>query len=317
MNKKKIIIIGIELLILICGAFLVAYLASSQTTPKEFLTEIKENIKENFQNSEEKDNKRYNQALYYANERACEDIKNPGKKQECTDNARIARFLQQPNNADCSIIQNEERYIQCKNLMYEKTALDANNKILCEQIANENIKQRCRENIDANILMEMTKNHSANPENCKKLENNFREECEKLIENYQTEAIYADAIQKENLIACGELNEENLKKQCHDEIIFKKSISENTQTLCTYISDDERKKICIQTTQNQQDNTIFQIATASNNIAICENIKNTDMKDRCHDIIILAIVKQNKTSEPCKNLKNQENTKICEQIPKL
>lgn len=315
--RKKIVILVIEILLIIGGIFLAVYFFQNNASWKNFLAEVKEQISETIQNSEEKDNKSYNRALYYANERACEDISDDNKKSECQDNARITKFLQNPENADCTVISHEERYINCKNLIFEKTALNAKNKNLCENISETSTKQRCRENIDANLLIEITKNQNANTENCSKLENSFRIECEKLIEYYKTEAQYAEAVKNTDLSACAELNEDNLKKKCQDEIIFKKSTTENLNALCQYISDIDQKNLCLQTTQNNQDNNIFQIATSTDNINLCENISNSAVKYRCHDIITLSLVKKTKNPELCKALKNTENLQICEQIPKL
>lgn len=201
--------------------------------------------------------------------------------------------------------------------MYEKTATDTKNKNLCSHISDTNISQRCRENIDANILSEITKNNTANEQICSKLENNFQKECKKLIENYKMEATYTETITKENIEQCQMIGDTKLTLKCRDEILYKKALKENLDTLCSQIQDINQRNFCLSSTQNQKDAKNFEVAIQNNHIEICNSIINTDLKNRCYDIITLSIIQKTKNIELCKTLKNTGSIKTCEQISKL
>ncbi len=318
MRKRQLFILGLKILVFLGGIFVVLIFLTRNNSPNaSIVTNITENIQEKWkyiQTMYVQDSASHNRALHYANEKACQNITNEDQKQECIDYALIAKFLKDSNTADCSVIINENRNIECKNLLYEKTAIDAKNKNLCKNIANEEIAQRCRESIDASILAEISKNYSASAEVCAKLENTFQEECNKLINNYEIEVSYSEAIKKQDIALCAIIGESSLEQKCRNNIIANKAITEGNVLMCEYISDTNQKQNCLENTQLQRDTQLFEIATNSDNINLCNRITIESIQHRCNDIVILSITKKTKNTSLCQNLKNKENISICQKL---
>lgn len=318
MKKKNLFILGAEITILLGGIFLVFVLLKPNTpTEKGIITEIKESIQEkwtNIQTTHARDTESYNRAIQYANEKACNTISDENKKTECADYALIAKMLKNPESGDCSIIANENRKTECINLTFEKTAIDTKNKNICKNIADNDIAQRCRESVDAGILAEISKNNDASVEKCEKLEASFQVECNKMIANHEIELRYSEAVKSQEIGLCGIIGDEYLMQKCRNTIIANKALSEGNVLLCDYISDASEKKSCLEKTKLQKDSKLFETATNSDNLAMCENISQENIKHRCNDIIILSIVKKTKNTNLCQNLKNSENGAICQKL---
>ncbi len=84
--------------------------------------------------------------------------------------------------------------------------------------------------------------------------------------------------------------------------------------MCEYISDTNQKQNCLENTQLQRDTQLFEIATNSDNINLCNRITIESIQHRCNDIVILSITKKTKNTSLCQNLKNKENISICQKL---
>lgn len=320
MKSRKILIIAIIItLVLLCAIFAVKIFAEKNgKNPWAIIDHLETKILSAFEKEREtsvSDTKKYNQALYYSNEVACETISNVEKKSECTDYTLITKYLKNPKNADCNAITNESRRSECANLMLEKTATEAKNKNLCSTIQDAEIGTRCRESIDAKNFSEIVKENSANIQSCSTLEGNFRTECMKLIENYKTEETYIAATTSNNIVRCNLLAEKNLQTKCQDEIIKSLAEKEKNTALCGNIQNGDLRQECVKRTISSRDMQLFEQAASSDNIELCASISDGNIKARCQDVVIIGIVRKTKNASLCNNLINTDSKAICQKIP--
>lgn len=314
MKKSLIFIPVIAVLAIALGIFVVGGVFSENGTPPDIIQSITRKHKISTEEQQKNDIANYNRAMHYANNRACEDIKDPSQKQECMDYSIILSVSRDMKSGDCESIENEERKIECRNISFEKTANDAGNKTLCRAISDENIATRCREGIDAKKFADMQKNNTATIQACGELEGNFREECTKLVNNYQNEETYVTAIRTNNLNMCALVGVPNLVDRCRDEILLSLSEIENNIALCSNIKNTDTKNSCIQKNQAKNDAKVLDDATKSESIALCSTISSKTLAESCHDIVILSIVKKTKNSTLCDSLNSRESMAVCKNI---
>lgn len=217
---------------------------------------------------------------------------------------------------DCQVLENAEKRIHCLDTISEKIAVETLEKPLCKRISDIYIQKRCEEGIDAKILAKITKKEYVLTSDCAFLDGNFKTECLRRVENYPLEDAYQKAIQSQNPNECSLLLDEQLSRDCRDEIFLQLAKKTHINTHCTAIVSPIKKQECAAILKNTHQKTLFDQAVSENNLTLCASLADANMRDGCHDIVVLSLVKSSSNFALCSGIKNETSRWAClELIP--
>lgn len=287
--------------------------AGAQSTPLDAF----ENIIVSEEARLKKDNEHFNRAMHYEDVRECDPIKQSEKQEECRDMIAIAHIRKSGNVSACVDIKNAKRQTECRHLTAETTALTENDKSICQYIQDERHAQRCRENIDAKRLADITERGSAHISECESLEDNFRKECQKRIENHRSEAAYYEAIRGTDVAACAALEEEQLALECRDSVLENIAHSASNPALCQQIINTQKRSECERRLSAEEYNAQLERAIQEKNISLCADINDTEIRDTCRDTILLILVRDTNNVTLCDMLSEDTHKDTCRRIQSL
>lgn len=260
------------------------------------------------------DTESFNRAMYYANEKACQDIKNEAEKTNCTDYAAIAKAGKTGSKEFCESVKNESRKNECYAITLEKIAMEKMNKWVCQTISIGSIRTRCQEGIDAKNLQKIIREWNATSDSCAGLSDTFRRECSESIKNYKTEENYIQALQSRNISLCEQIGEVTLRQKCRDEIFAYQAEITNNPELCKQIINPDARNSCDQKWRNKNNEQLYGLAIKTEEIAMCKNITNEKMQQSCSDIVLLSTIRKTKNYWLCDSLYSTESKNTCQKI---
>lgn len=122
------------------------------------------------------------------------------------------------------------------------------------------------------------------------------------IKQLDDSAVLQKAISEENLDTCKLLSTEELQFTCFDTILLKQALKSRDKNLCDYVRDEGKKDTCLSYMKTQDDNSLFKTAILEKNINMCSQITVDTLKTRCHDSVILLLVRDTKDIALCDTL---------------
>lgn len=134
------------------------------------------------------------------------------------------------------------------------------------------------------------------------------------MDSTHDEAQYLEAVKTLDLNLCKTIVEDRLKHVCQDTILLEQAQKSNNISLCSSISDGEKKVYCIEKAKTHQDIALFKRASESKDLRTCTSIMDTNLKNRCHDVITLELVKTSKNTKLCDTLTNTGIIENCKRI---
>lgn len=82
---------------------------------------------------------------------------------------------------------------------------------------------------------------------------------------------------------------------------------------CLRIKDETKKTYCTSHISTKNDATLFKEYIASTNLNGCDTLSDENLKNRCHDIVTLTLVRTSKDSSLCQTLTNTGMIATCNQ----
>lgn len=281
--------------------------------PKEKRMTYAEIEQQSLENSKQQ-SEIFNQAQQKQDSSLCDTIEDTSLASECRDRIIIAKIWNSGDLTLCDNIKDEKRQTDCRDLVALNIARDQGVKWLCARISNENGIKRCREDIDGKKLATILQDKSASPSVCSTLEENFQKECLRSIDTYKSETQYLEATKTKNLAACDAISEPQLQTDCRDNILLEKAVTDADIWLCWSISNAEKQSYCVKKWNTQKDISAFKEATNSWSLALCWSIVDGSLKNRCHDIVTLALVREKKDASLCDTLTDKSIIENCKRI---
>ena len=281
--------------------------------PKEKVRSFEEQEKEALETAKN-NSEIFNQAQQKQDEWLCESITDDPLRSECRDRVVIAKIGNSWDMTLCEDITDESRKTNCRDLIALNSAREIWMKALCARISNENDIKRCREDIDGKRLATVLAEKSATPQICASFEENFQKECLRSIDTFRSEEQYLTAIKTKNLAACDAVTEPQLQTDCRDNILLERAVSEWNNVLCRSITSPEKQSYCVKKWDTQADISTFKAATSGKSLEECRTINDGSLRNRCHDIVTLDLVRESKDARLCDTLTNTGIIENCKRI---
>jgi len=244
----------------------------------------------------------------------CEAIVDADKKTECHDRAVMASISESGDISICESIHDDTLKTACRDRTANNYAIAQGNKGLCVRITDPLLKKKCREDIDTVKLRTLVQEKTATEETCTALEESFQKECLRSIDTHRGEEQYLTAIKSGNLAMCDAITDSRLSTVCRDTILLDRAQKDANGSLCAQITDAEKKAYCTSRISTSADITQFQDATKSNNLQACMSIADVNLRNRCHDVVILELVRNSKNVQLCSTLTNTGIIESCQRI---
>ena len=105
-----------------------------------------------------------------------------------------------------------------------------------------------------------------------------------------------------------------LQITCSDTINLKKAISTQNSILCETVQNTEKKLYCIGQVSKTDDIELYKSALIKNDLELCSRITSENLNTKCHDTVIITIVKSKKDITLCDSLKNTGMLTACQQL---
>ena len=320
---KKILFIILSLLIVIWGGvyFIVSQenknlwdIQYSQSPNIEKALTYQE-LREQMEEKNAKNVELYNMAIKEKDPRICEEITEISKKNECKD-AIVASIAQKNNNLEqCSTLSNTGILVLCKDAIYTDRAIMSNDTWLCKEISSTTKQASCIDLIDIKKLQEATKDKKITEEFCETLiSEKQKSTCLASVSASDETSLYQRAITEDDINICKKIETQDTQITCIDTISLKLAISSSNITLCEDITDESKKAYCKMQLSRNSDIWIYKTSIQNNTLDACQNIENENLRNKCHDTIILNTVKIDKDVSRCDNINDTTIISACKQI---
>ena len=194
---------------------------------------------------DEKDITSLNRAISENNASLCQEIVSGSRKTECQE-AILARELTLSGTvSDCQKLTIATLRNGCVSATLQSSALRSLDHSLCSEITDTIQAQYCRELVDQQLLVQMTRSGTISQEGCSRLTDKYKQECMDSITQVDDSVTLQQAISSENLEACKTLSEEALQFTCFDTILLKQALKSGDKNLCDYVRDETKKNTCL------------------------------------------------------------------------
>lgn len=256
----------------------------------------------------------YNTAIKILNAEMCSTLEDEKIQNDCRDRIFMLTAKENTDGSMCEEIGNEDMKSSCLDAVADVIARNVGKKQLCDRINEDRLKTRCKQDIDSVVLQSILSEKTATKDICNTLESGFKEDCLRSIDHSLDETTYLQALRTLDIQLCNKIGESSLKNTCQDTVLLERSQKEGQPNLCQTISDLEKRAFCLERSMTQNDIAVFQEATKKTDLNACAPIRDTNLKNRCHDVITLALVQSTKNVALCDTLKQTGNIAPCKRI---
>ncbi len=256
----------------------------------------------------------YNTAIQDQNPELCNGIVNIDKKNECHDMIIAATAKKIGDINTCDTLTNTGNTILCRDIIRTDRAINSHNKILCMKISVESKRSYCEDQIDESILSENVKNNTITKDLCDWLWSKYQQSCISNIHEIDESTLYKEAVEKNELALCKKITGVEFQSACTDTINLKTAIDTQNSLLCDEIISIEKKTYCQNQLSKTNDISLYKSALSNWNLEDCANIINENLRNKCHDTIIISSVKSQKDITLCDHLTSTGMIDSCKQI---
>jgi hypothetical protein len=255
-----------------------------------------------------------NRAMSEQNLTLCASITDTVMQLDCSESVQAVLYTQSGTIEDCQMLTLTGVRDRCSATLAQSTAFARMDKTLCAKIETPSQQLYCREEIDSRVLASLIETHTVTETTCASLEAKYHDSCLSSIARIDDNAILQDAISTDALELCKKLSTENLRYTCFDAILMKRALVSGDKNNCDYLHDEVKKATCLARTTIQDDNEIFKKAIIDKNLSLCKTIGNTTLMNRCHDSVILLLIRESGDAKLCDTLTNTGTIASCKKM---
>ncbi len=204
----------------------------------------------------------------------------------------------------------------CRDAIASDTAITKNDAKLCDGISSLERQTYCHETIDETSLRSHIEAHTVTQDFCDTLVAKYKTSCMSEIRERDESDIYTRAIATDDTTLCQTITQVELKTTCIDTILMKRASQTSNPALCESISDIEKRVYCETQVSKVSDVTLYKKAITGTDVAACAPISNTSLQNKCHDTIVISLVRSSSNITLCDTLRNTSLVASCRQIGK-
>ena len=193
-------------------------------------------------------------------------------------------------------------------------AIAAIDRSLCTQVSGTDRRGACEESIDELSLSAHTKANTITREFCDTLAIRSQSICLTQIREIDETALYRDAIGKNDTKLCEQITTPDLRSTCLDTIRLKSAVNMESTDLCDTITDTDKRLYCQAQVSKTADIATYKSAITGTDPTACSPIVTENLRNKCHDTIIIASVKRDNNTTLCSELTATGMISACQQI---
>ncbi len=319
-SSMKKIFFGILIIFLLLG-WIIYFISWLSDTPKwqdkwTFRTSQKETLsyEDKIKQDEETavhDKGIYNNALKTQDTILCKDIINTDEKKRCYDMIGASVALKERKKEMCDTLSNSGIVERCRDNVSFSLAEKSWEKTMCALIIDENLRTQCEEMIDTKSFSLRVASGTIDTAFCGTLAGSVWDQCRAQVTRRDDKNSYNNALSQKTLESCDTIENEVLRSQCRDTIIFDMAIKQGDTDLCASISNKSRSEYCEKSLNVRNDTILYGSIVKEGDIIACDTLISLELKNRCHDVILIAQVRSNQDSALCENLYNTGMISSC------
>lgn len=275
--------------------------------PSTYEEILAENEKE-----KQRDSELYNKAISSRNSKLCEGIESISKKNECRDSLIAIQAEWSGSLETCNTIINPDTATACRDIVAKNQASKTENKAFCKNVSDPALGQSCREEIDEKLLTKAIESGNITREFCNTLEQKYIQNCLWNISKSNDTNLYTKALSSGNINNCTSISDEKLRSTCRDTILLKQALNTNSMAYCNMMQDPEKKDYCLSHIETKNESTLFKEYITTLNLDGCKNLTDINLKNRCNDMVVLSLARNNKDPGLCQTLSNTGMIAMCE-----
>jgi hypothetical protein len=263
-----------------------------------------------------RDTAAYNKAISSRTDSLCEGITEEKKKTECHDTIMALQAESSENLESCARISSTSIAHRCEDAIHQNIAIKGENKDACEKIQDITLEQYCRETIDEKKLQTLLTAGTLSANDCQSLEEKFQDTCRSSIQEDTDQAAYTKALWMNNIAYCTLIKDMTLRATCSDTILLKTALTNNAPENCEKIQDTAKKTYCTSHVASRNEAALFKEYIANSNLSGCATLSDTNLKNRCHDMVTLSLARTTQNASLCQTLTNTGMIAMCQQSAK-
>ncbi len=258
----------------------------------------------------------YNDAVLNESATGCTLIAAVSLKTRCQDVIGASIAQKSGDIRLCERLSDSGSKMNCEDAIVLVEAEKTIDQLVCARIHEENLRINCQKTVDEKRLKAASASGEISPDFCQSLHENFRAACKKNFRETNDANLYNGAVQSKNTMGCDGIYNEDTRDACRDVIILQKALINTDSISCSDIKNQEKKLYCMSSTVRRADSNAFQEIVAKGSIDECEKIQDTNLKNQCHDMIIMKMAREQKDATVCASLRNTGMQFPCVQMTK-
>jgi len=244
----------------------------------------------------------------------CDYIADTEQRADCHDMISATTMRQSGTIESCDTLTSTGRVILCRDTIWSDRAIAAIDRSLCASISDTDRAQICVASVDEVDLRKHTTERTITREYCDTLTERYQSMCLSQIQDIDETGQYRDALTANDISLCDAIIEVSLRTTCQDTIRIKSAVSSESTTLCTDISDPSKRLYCETQVSKTSDITLYRSAITGTALEACTPIANANLRNKCHDTIIISRVRSEQDTTLCRTLTNTGMITSCQNI---
>jgi hypothetical protein len=261
-----------------------------------------------------KDAEIYNTAQSLWDIKLCDAIKNSEEQARCRDIIIASEALKSKNTSQCDELSSLPIIERCKDNISFAEAEYMKNSALCISIQDATLRSQCSDSIDNINLSERIASGSLDKVFCETLGGEVKNKCFLRIQRKNDSLLYETALTSRLLSDCDSIDDKKLRLQCRDALIFEKAIRDENMDLCATISDEEKSQYCQKSLLARSEKSLYLEIVSTGDITSCDRLQTKSLKEQCHDVILISLVRTNQNKQLCQRLYNTGMLSSCESL---
>lgn len=284
------------------------------TTTSDAVTMTYEQQRAIVEQTNVKNSELYNTAMQEQNIALCAGISDTSQQSDCRDMIVANTAKKSGTIETCDTLTSTGITIICRDVISSDRAIAAIDRSLCAQVTDMDRRGVCEESIDEIQLRIKIQANAITREFCETLGTRSQPICLTQIREIDYTALYRDAIGKNDTKLCEQITTPELRSTCLDTIRLKSAVTTENTTLCDPITDSDKRLYCQTQVSKTADIATYKSAISGTDIQACGTITNENLRNKCHDTIIIASVKRDNNTTLCSELTATGMISACQQI---
>ncbi len=322
MQKIHIILVASILTVLALGGGFYFFIFGQQapnwdiatTTTPDVGTPTYEMERATVEQTNAKNSELYNTAMQEQNIALCDGISDTSQQSDCRDMIVANTAKKSGTIETCDTLTSTGITMICRDVISSDRAIAATDRSLCIQVSDTDRRTTCQESIDEIQLTAKTRENTITRKFCGSLGARSQSICLTQIREIDETALYRDALGKNDTRLCEQIVTLELRSTCLDTIRLKSAVTTDNTTLCDTITDSNKRLYCQAQVSKTADIALYKSATRGTDPSACTPIVNENLRNKCHDTIIIASVKRDNDTTLCDGLSATGMINVCRQI---